>query len=355
MGRRHQPFLPYEFVSARDSDGHGTHTATTAAATTTSRPRSPASGSATPAAWRPRPDRRLQGLLGQRRAEAGAHLDMRAGHRGRGRRRRRRHQLLDLRRRTSSSTRSRSRSSTRPQAGVFVVRLGRQPARARARSRTTRPWLTTVAASTHDRGYSKTVTLGNGATYTGVGLGGAVRAPIALADRRRPGRAATRPSVRLCFVGLARPGQGRRQDRRLRARRQRPGRQEPGGEGGGGVGMVLSNTTPELAQRRLPRRADRPRRQRRRRGDQGVHRGPASPTATLSRQRPAARRGAADGGLLLPRPGPRRRRRPAQARHHGARRRRRRGRPPATTRPRLRTSCPARRCPARTSPASPRC
>ncbi len=32
------------------------------------------------------------------------------------------------------------------------------------------PWLTTVAASTHDRGNAKTVTLGNGASYTGVGV-----------------------------------------------------------------------------------------------------------------------------------------------------------------------------------------
>jgi hypothetical protein len=36
------------------------------------------------------------------------------------------------------------------------------------------PWTMTVAASTHDRGNSKSVTLGNGAVYHGVGVGGGV-------------------------------------------------------------------------------------------------------------------------------------------------------------------------------------
>ena len=36
------------------------------------------------------------------------------------------------------------------------------------------PWEMTTAASTHDRGATKTVTLGNGASYTGVGMGPAV-------------------------------------------------------------------------------------------------------------------------------------------------------------------------------------
>ena len=36
------------------------------------------------------------------------------------------------------------------------------------------PWETTVAAGTFDQAYPKTVTLGNGATYTGVGVGAAV-------------------------------------------------------------------------------------------------------------------------------------------------------------------------------------
>lgn len=45
------------------------------------------------------------------------------------------------------------------------------------------PWTMTVAASTHDRGASKTVTLGNGQTYAGVGLGPAVGpAPLVLSS-----------------------------------------------------------------------------------------------------------------------------------------------------------------------------
>lgn len=43
------------------------------------------------------------------------------------------------------------------------------------------PWEITVAASTHDRGAAKTVTLGNGATYSGVGVGPAVAsAPLVI-------------------------------------------------------------------------------------------------------------------------------------------------------------------------------
>ena len=39
------------------------------------------------------------------------------------------------------------------------------------------PWEITVAASTHDRGANKTVTLGNGATYNGLGYGRRCPAP----------------------------------------------------------------------------------------------------------------------------------------------------------------------------------
>src|SRR5690606_24008686 len=44
------------------------------------------------------------------------------------------------------------------------------------------PWTTTVAASTHSRGAEKTVTLGDGSSYPGVGVGEAVGpAPLVLA------------------------------------------------------------------------------------------------------------------------------------------------------------------------------
>ena len=56
-------------------------------------------------------------------------------------------------------------------AGVFVAASAGNSGPGASTVRTTSPWVTTVAASTHDRQYAKTVTLGNGATYTGVGVG----------------------------------------------------------------------------------------------------------------------------------------------------------------------------------------
>ncbi|WKX10932.1 S8 family peptidase [Streptomyces sp. NL15-2K] len=44
------------------------------------------------------------------------------------------------------------------------------------------PWVTTVAASTHDLGYRTTVTLGNGTSYTGVGISGSAVPSAPLVD-----------------------------------------------------------------------------------------------------------------------------------------------------------------------------
>lgn len=61
------------------------------------------------------------------------------------------------------------------------------------------PWLTTVAAGTHDRAFQTTVTLGNGVSYTGAGIGAAVpSSPIILAANAvLSGSDAT--SAPLCF------------------------------------------------------------------------------------------------------------------------------------------------------------
>ena len=61
------------------------------------------------------------------------------------------------------------------------------------------PWLTTVAASTHDRSVAKTVTLGNGSTFNGVGVGPGVSSSplIDSVNAGLPGAPAQ--SVQLCF------------------------------------------------------------------------------------------------------------------------------------------------------------
>ena len=56
------------------------------------------------------------------------------------------------------------------------------------------PWLTTVAAGTHDRTSTKTVTLGNGPSFEGVGVGPA--APTApLVDAATPVCRAANPTL----------------------------------------------------------------------------------------------------------------------------------------------------------------
>ncbi len=66
------------------------------------------------------------------------------------------------------------------------------------------PWLTTVAASTHDRSLSAVVTLGNAATYTGASINATAlpaTAMIRAEDAGLPGANAT--SLRLCFSSPA--------------------------------------------------------------------------------------------------------------------------------------------------------
>jgi len=91
-------------------------------------------------------------------------------------------------------------------AGVFVAASAGNSGPAQSTVAHYSPWLTTVAAGTKDRSPVKTVTLGNGASYTGVGQGGSVPAvlrgagfqtvavPALLRQGRRRGSRAARSS-----------------------------------------------------------------------------------------------------------------------------------------------------------------
>ncbi len=115
------------------------------------------------------------------------------------------------------------------------------------------PWLTTVAAGTHDRAFRATVTLGNGASYTGAGLGAAVpSSPIALSTTvGLDGANAT--SVRLCFSREWDPAhpEGFLDPAKVagkivvcdRGTNDRVDKSKAVKEAGG-VGMVLANTSP---------------------------------------------------------------------------------------------------------------
>ncbi|MEK7787599.1 MAG: S8 family serine peptidase, partial [Chloroflexota bacterium] len=128
-------------------------------------------------------------------------------------------------------------------AGVFVAASAGNSGPGASTVAHNSPWLTTVAAGTHDRLYQATVTLGNGANYTGVGLGAAVGpAPIVLSTAAGlPGANATQ--VRLCFLGVLDPaivtGKIVVCDRGTNARVEK----SQAVRDAGGVGMILANTS----------------------------------------------------------------------------------------------------------------
>lgn len=92
-------------------------------------------------------------------------------------------------------------------AGVFVsAAAGNNGGAGAATVDNAEPWVTTVAASSHDRGFSKTVTLGNGATYTGVGLGTAAVPSTPLVDSAGAGApGADSTAAELCTPGTLDP------------------------------------------------------------------------------------------------------------------------------------------------------
>ena len=103
------------------------------------------------------------------------------------------------------------------------------------------PWLMTVGASTHDRGSNKTVTLGNGAVYSGIGVGPGA-GPASLILSSNAGLAGADPTqVTLCFIGTLDPakvtgkivvcdrGTNNRVDKSLAV------------ANAGGAGMILAN------------------------------------------------------------------------------------------------------------------
>jgi subtilisin family serine protease len=238
--------FPYEYLSARDADGHGTHTATTAAGnygipvTVAGQDFGRASGMA--------PNARIatyKVCWGRSEPEAGcADSDSvqaieDATSDG-----------VDVINFSISGSLTSSVDAVElaffgaAQAGVFVATSAGNSGPGESTVAHNSPWETSVAAGTLDRRFSKTVTLGNGASYTGVGLGAAVpTSPIALASTvGLAGQDAD--DVRLCFLNSLDPakvagkiivcdrGVNDRVEKSLEVQRA------------GGVGMVLTNVSP---------------------------------------------------------------------------------------------------------------
>jgi len=238
--------FPYEFISARDADGHGTHTATTAAGnfnvpvTVAGQAFGNASGMA--------PNARIavyKICWGRGEPEAGCYTSDSV-------------QAIEdattdgadvinfsiSGSRTSSVDAVEAAFFGAAQAGVFVSTSAGNDGPGAATVAHNTPWEMSVAAGTLDRANTKTVTLGNGQAFTGVGLGAAVpSSPIALSST--VGLAGQDPDdVRLCFLNSLDPAKVAGKiivcDRGVNDRVEKSAEVKRAG----GVGMVLANTSP---------------------------------------------------------------------------------------------------------------
>ncbi len=90
-------------------------------------------------------------------------------------------------------------------AGVFIAAAAGNAGPAPSTVDNAMPWETTVAAGTHDRNYQKTVTLGNGATYTGVGVGPAVPSAPLVDAATAAAATATPAQATVCTIGALDP------------------------------------------------------------------------------------------------------------------------------------------------------
>jgi subtilisin family serine protease len=129
-------------------------------------------------------------------------------------------------------------------AGVFVATSAGNTGPGEATVGKTYPWVTTVANGTHDRDIQTTVTLGDGKSYTGAGIGaGTPQTPVILA--KGAGKEGANPTnLVLCQAGTLDPakvtgkivvcdrGVNARVDKSLQVKNA------------GGVGMILLNITP---------------------------------------------------------------------------------------------------------------
>jgi subtilisin family serine protease len=90
-------------------------------------------------------------------------------------------------------------------AGVFVSAAAGNAGPGASTVDNAMPWETTVAAGTHDRSFTKTVTLGNGQTFTGVGVGAAVPSSPLVDSSTTAATGHSVTDATLCMVGSLDP------------------------------------------------------------------------------------------------------------------------------------------------------
>jgi subtilisin family serine protease len=134
-------------------------------------------------------------------------------------------------------------------AGVFVATSAGNSGPTASTVAHISPWLSSVAAGTHSRAGEATVTLGNGAEYTGASLTSGV-GPAQLVKSTSVGKAdgddpaTSQNEVELCFIGSLDPaltaGKIVQCDRGVNARVDKSAAVKEAG----GVGMILTNVVP---------------------------------------------------------------------------------------------------------------
>jgi subtilisin family serine protease len=238
--------LPYEILSARDVDGHGSHTASTAAGNSDVKATAPngnalgtISGMAPRAriavykvCWGIAPDG------GCFSSDSVAAIDQAVA------------DGVDVINFSISGTSTNFLDPVEvaflfaADAGVFVAASAGNDGPDASTVAHPSPWVTTVAAGSHDREYRGTTTLGDGNTYAGATLGAGVGSrPLVLSTAA--GLAGADPTeVRLCFIGTLDPavvtGKIVVCDRGVNARTDK----SVAVQQAGGVGMLLVNTSP---------------------------------------------------------------------------------------------------------------
>ena len=129
-------------------------------------------------------------------------------------------------------------------AGVFVAASAGNSGPGASTVAHNGPWVTTVAAGTLDRTGKSSVTLGNGVTYAGVGVGAAVPSSPLVLSTAVAAAGASATDARLCVIGALDPAKATGKivlcDRGVNARTDKSKEVKRVG----GVGMVLANTAP---------------------------------------------------------------------------------------------------------------
>ncbi|MDH5263656.1 MAG: S8 family serine peptidase [Betaproteobacteria bacterium] len=236
--------FPYEFISARAADGHGVHTASTAAGNYGVAASADGITLGTISGMAPRARIAVYKTCWGIAPEGGcpnsdnvAAIDQAVA------------DGVDVINYSISGTSTNFRDPVEiaflfaADAGVFVAASAGNSGPTASTVAHPSPWITTVAASTHDRFYGGSVTLGNGATYSGASLTSpAGPAPLVLSDD--VGLAGANPSeVNLCYPGTLDPAQVAGKivvcDRGIIARVDK----SLAVKQAGGIGMVLVNVT----------------------------------------------------------------------------------------------------------------